>query len=105
MIHSSLLGFTGPNGEVLGVPAAGGRFPLGRATPPATAAGPALKGRPNPNNVQPMGSANPTQLISERRIRYILVRPNPADSPAVTATFHNGLQEMAGSSRLGIPIV
>src|SRR5690242_16916107 len=25
MIHSSLAGFTGPNGEVLGLPAAGGR--------------------------------------------------------------------------------
>jgi hypothetical protein len=29
MIHASLAGFTGPNGEVLGVPAAEGRFGAG----------------------------------------------------------------------------
>ena len=52
-----------------------------------------------------MGSANPTQLIAERHIRYILVRPNAGESPDITAKFHNGLQEMAEASRLGIPIV
>jgi len=52
-----------------------------------------------------MGSANPTQLVTERHIRYILVRPNAGESPDITAKFHNGLQEMAEASRLGIPIV
>jgi beta-glucosidase len=105
MIHSSLAGFTGPNGEILGVQSAGGRFPMGRNG--ATPSGPerALKGRANQNNVEPMGSANPVQLITERNIRYILVRPTAGEAAEITAKFHNGLQEMAEASRLGIPIV
>ena len=105
MIHSSLSGFTGPNGEVLGLPAAGGRGGPGRGAPPAANANRAFQGRANQNNVEPMGSANPTQLVVERNVRYILVRPNPGESPDITAKFHNGLQEMAETSRLGIPIV
>ena len=105
MIHSSLSGFTGPNGEVLGLPAAGGRGGPGRGAPPAANANRAFQGRANQNNVEPMGSANPTQLVVERNVRYILVRPNPGESPDITARFHNGLQEMAEASRLGIPIV
>jgi len=104
MIHASLSGFTGPNGEVLGLPAAGGRGGRGRgasASPPNRA----FDGGPNPNGVEPLGSANPSQLVTERHIRYILVRPNAGESADVTATFHNGLQEMAEASRLGIPIV
>jgi beta-glucosidase len=104
-IHSSLSGFTGPNGEVLGLPAAGGRGGAGRGGAPAAPANRAFEGGSNPNNVDPMGSANPAQLITERHIRYILVRPNAGESPDITATFHNGLQEMAETSRLGIPIV
>ncbi|MDE3167407.1 MAG: glycoside hydrolase family 3 protein, partial [Acidobacteriota bacterium] len=103
MIHSSLAGFTGPNGEVLGLPAAGGRG--GRGAPSTNPADRAFQGRANQNHVEPMGSANPTQLIVERHVRYILVRPNAGEAPEVTATFHNGLQEMAEASRLGIPIV
>ena len=104
MIHSSLSGFTGPNGEVLGLSSGRPR------RPPASGAqqpnpNRAFQGRPNMNNVQPMGSANPQQLINERHIRYILVRPNASEPPAITATFHNGLQEMAEASRLGIPIM
>ena len=105
MIHSSLSGFTGPNGEVLGLPAAGGRGGAGRGGATAAPRNRAFGGGPNPNNVDPMSSANPTQLIVERHIRYILVRPNAGESPDVTAKFHNGLQEMAEASRLGIPIV
>jgi beta-glucosidase len=106
MIHSSLSGFTGPNGEVLGLPAAGGRRGgPGRGAPPSSNADRAFQGRPNQNNVEPMGSANPTQLVVERNIRYILVRPNAGESPDITAKFHNGLQEMAEARRLGIPIV
>ncbi len=105
MIHSSLAGFTGPNGEVLGLPAAGQRG--GGARGGASAAPPnrAFEGGANPNNVEPMGSANPAQLVNERHIRYILVRPNAGEPPDITARFHNGLQEMAEASRLGIPIV
>ena len=105
MIHSSLSGFTGPNGEVLGLPAAGGRGGAGRGGAAAAPRNRAFEGGPNPNNVEPMGSANPTQLVNERHIRYILVRPNAGETPDITATFHNGLQEMAEASRLGIPIV
>lgn len=105
MIHASLSGFTGPNGEVLGLPASGGRGGAGRGGAAGQPPNRAFQGRPNPNNVEPMGSANPTQLVSERHIRYILVRPNAGESPDITATFHNGLQEMAEASRLGIPIV
>lgn len=104
MIHSSLAGFTGPNGEILGVPSAN-RFGMGRNAAAATGPERALKGRANQNNVEPMGSANPTQLITERNVRYILVRPTANESPDITAKFHNSLQEMAESSRLGIPIV
>ena len=105
MIHSSLSGFTGPNGEVLGLPASGGRGGRGRGAPPASGASRAFQGRANQNNVEPMGSANPTQVVVERNVRYILVRPNAGESPEITARFHNGLQEMAEASRLGIPIV
>jgi beta-glucosidase len=105
MIHSSLSGFTGPNGEVLGLPAAGGRGGPGRGGASGSNANRAFQGRANQNNVEPMGSANPTQLVAERQARYILVRPNQGESPDTTAKFHNGLQEMAEASRLGIPIV
>jgi len=105
MIHSSLAGFTGPNGEVLGLPAAGGRGGPGRGGAAQSNANRAFQGRANQNNVEPMGSANPTQLITERNVRYILVRPNAGEAPEVTAKFQNGLQEMAEASRLGIPIV
>ncbi len=104
MIHSSLAGFTGPNGEVLGMPAAGGRGGPGRGGRSANG-NRAFQGRANQNHVEPMGSANPSQLITERNIRYILVRPNAGEAPDITAKFHNGLQEMAEASRLGIPIV
>jgi len=65
----------------------------------------AFQGRNNPYGVEPMGSANPTQLIVERNVRYILVRPNAGEAPEITAKFHNGLQEIAEAGRLGIPLV
>jgi beta-glucosidase len=102
MIHSSLAGFTGPNGEVLGLPAAGGRGGRGA---PAASTNRTFQGRNNQNSVEPMGSANPTELIVERNVRWILVRPNAGEAPEITARFHNGLQEMAEASRLGIPLV
>jgi beta-glucosidase len=105
MIHSSLSGFTGPNGEVLGLPATGQRGGGARGGASTAPANRAFEGGANPNNVDPMGTANPAQLITERHIRYILVRPNAGETPDVTAKFHNGLQEMAEASRFGIPIV
>jgi len=105
MIHSSLSGFTGPNGEVLGMLAAGGRGGPGRGGAPGDPTNRAFQGRNNPYGVEPMGSTNPTQLIVERNIRYILVRPNAGEAPEITARFHNGLQEIAEASRLGIPLV
>ena len=103
MIHTTLSGYTGPNGEVLGIPAprAGG----GRQSASATPLNRAFEGPPNPNHVDPMEAADPKELIAARNIRWILVRPNPGEAPEVTANFHNSLQEMAESSRLGIPIV
>ena len=105
MIHSSLSGFTGPNGEVLGLSAAGGRGGMGRGgarggEPPNRA----FQGRNNPYGVEPMGSANPTQLIVERNVRYILVRPNAGEAPEITAKFHNGLQDPeSGETLEGLP--
>lgn len=106
MIHSSLSGFTGPNGEVLGLPAAGGRGGRGGGRgADAGAANRAFQGRANQNNVEPMGTANPNELIVDRNVRWILVRPNSGEAPEITAKFHNGLQEIAEASRLGIPLV
>jgi beta-glucosidase len=106
MIHSSLAGFTGPNGEVLGLPAAGGRGGRGGGRGAAADSGNrSFQGRNNPYNVEPMGSANPSELIVDRHVRWILVRPNAGEAPQITARFHNGLQEIAEASRLGIPLV
>ncbi len=106
MIHASLAGFTGPNGEVLGLPAAPARAGAGRGAAGAGApVNRAIQGRDNPNNVTPMDSPNPNETILKRNIRWILVRPNAAESPEITARYHNGLQEIAESSRLGIPLV
>jgi beta-glucosidase len=105
MIHASLSGFTGPNGEVLGLPATGQRGAGGQRGGAVAPANRAFDGSANMSNVDPTGSANPVQLITERNIRYILVRPTAGESPDVTAKFHNSLQEMAEASRLGIPIV
>ncbi len=104
MIHTSLAGFTGPNGEVLGLPTSGGRGGAGRGAAGAPS-NRAIQGRDNPNSVTPMDSPNPTEVILKRNIRWILVRPNAGESPDITAKFHNSLQEMAEGSRLGIPIV
>ena len=109
MIHSSLAGFTGPNGEVLGLPAGRGGGMPGAGGRGEAASGPAasraFQGRTNQNNVEPMDSPNPTELVLKRNVRWILVRPNAGEPPEITAKFHNGLQEMAEGSRLGIPLV
>ena len=105
MVHSMVAGFTGPNGEVLGVAAGRGGRGGGRG---AAASGPpnrAIQGRDNPNNVEPYDSPGPAILVQSRNIRWLLVRPNAGETPDVTAKFHNALQEMAEASRLGIPIV
>jgi beta-glucosidase len=104
MIHSSLSGFTGPNGEVLGLPAGRGGA-AGRGAAPSQDVNRAFQGKTNPYNVEPMGNANPEELILKRSVRWILVRPNAGELPDITAKFHNGLQEMAEGTRLGIPIL
>jgi beta-glucosidase len=104
MIHSSLSGFTGPNGEVLGLPAGRGGAG-GRGAAPSQNVNRAFQGKTNPYNVAPMESANPEDLIIRRNVRWILVRPNAGESPDITAKFHNGLQEMAEGTRLGIPLI
>lgn len=103
LVHSSLAGFTGPNGEVLGLPE-----PSAAPRPGAAAAPPpnrALSGPSNAYNTVPARPAAPGEMIEKRGIRWILVRPNRGEVPEITAKFHNSLQEMAEASRLGIPIV
>ena len=89
MVHASLMGFTGPNGIVLDAPtqSRNPRIALGRRS-----------------DVVPLDSPNPKELVLQRNVRWILVRPNPPEPADVTARFANGMQEMAESSRLGIPI-
>jgi beta-glucosidase len=106
MIHSSLSGFTGPNGEVLGLAAGRGGAPAaGRGGASSGNENRAFQGRANANNVEPMDSHTPEDLVLKRNVRWILVRPNAGESPDITAKFHNGLQEMAEGTRLGIPII
>jgi len=93
MIHSSLMGFTGPGGVVLDAP------------PPRPAgAGPGFV-PPRREGVAPMDRPSPTDLLLKRNVRWILLRPNPTEPPDVSARFANGLQEIAEGSRLGIPLV
>ena len=90
MVHASLMGFTGPGGAVLDAPAAMGGPPPGINL--------------RQGNAEPMDRPAPGELILKRNVRYILVRPNPAEPAEVTARFSNGVQELAESSRLGIPV-
>jgi beta-glucosidase len=103
MIQTSLAGFTGPNGEVLNTAAPGAGFPRGAGS--QASGNRAIQGRPDPNNVTPMDRAAPRELVLNRNIRWILVRPNAGEAPEITAKFHNSLQEMAEGARLGIPLV
>ncbi|HEU4389779.1 MAG TPA: glycoside hydrolase family 3 N-terminal domain-containing protein [Blastocatellia bacterium] len=91
MVHASLMGFTGPGGVVLDAPARrGGGMPPGINL--------------RQGNAQPMDNPSPADLILKRNVRYILVRPNAAEPPEITARFSNGVQEIAEGSRLGIPV-
>lgn len=92
MIHSSLMGFTGPGGVVLDAP-----------PPPRGGAGGGFA-PPRREGVIPLDRPTPTELILKRNVRWILLRPNPAEPPEVSAKFANGLQEIAEASRLGIPL-
>src|SRR4029453_16989567 len=92
MVHSSLQGFTGPAGVVLDAPVRSGPELLGPAN------------RPGPTGVTPADRPSPRELIQQRNVRWVRVRPSPWDAPEVTARFSNGMQEIAEGSRLGIPI-
>jgi beta-glucosidase len=94
MIHSSLMGFTGPGGVVLDAPPA----------PRPGAGGAAAFVPPQREGVTPLDRPTPSELITKRNVRWILLRPNPSEPPDVSARFANGLQEIAESSRLGIPL-
>lgn len=93
MIHSSLMGFTGPGGVVLDAP------------PPPRAGSPAGFTPPRREGIEPLDRPTPAELIVKRNVRWILLRPNRREPPADSARFANGLQEIAEASRLGIPIV
>ena len=92
MVHSSLQGFTGPAGVVLDAPVRSGPELLGPAN------------RPGPTGVTLADRPSPRELIQQRNVRWVRVRPSPWDAPEVTARFSNGMQEIAEGSRLGIPI-
>ncbi|MBL0155944.1 MAG: glycoside hydrolase family 3 C-terminal domain-containing protein [Bryobacterales bacterium] len=92
MIHSSLAGFTGPGGVVLDAP-----------PPPRPGAAPGFA-PPRREGVAPMDRPTPNELILNRNVRWILLRPNATEPPEITARFNNGLQELAEGSRLGIPL-
>jgi beta-glucosidase len=92
MIHSSLMGFTGPGGVVLDAP-----------PPPRPGAGGGFT-PPRREGITPMDRPTPSELLLKRNVRWILLRPNPAETPEVSARFANRLQEMAEGSRLGIPL-
>jgi beta-glucosidase len=86
MMHATLAGFSGPNGEVLDAPQRG------------AAAQPASPG------IEPMDRPAPRVIVLDRHVRYILVRPTPGERPSATAAFSNRVQELAEGSRLGIPV-
>jgi len=102
MFHASIQGATGPNGEVLdtiGVFGGGGRLnppqPVGIVR--------AIRGRTNPYNVESVDATPARDLILKRGVRWAVIRPG-AEPPEVTAKFVNNLQQIAESSRLGIPM-
>jgi beta-glucosidase len=105
MFHASIQGAMGPNGEVLdsmGSFGGGGRAGTAASQPPGVAR--ALRGRTNPYNVEAVDSAPATELILKRGIRWAVIRPGN-EAPEITAKFVNKLQQIAESSRLGIPMV
>ena len=90
MIHTSLMGFTGPGGEVLDAPRPGQAFPGGpggRAGDAGDAVNRAIRGRANPHNITPLDRPNPAEYILKSNIRWILVRPN--EVPAGHSTGDN----------------
>ena len=102
MFHASIQGATGPNGEVtdrMGTFGGGG----GNAAQP-TGIARAIRGRTNPYQVTSVDAAPARELILKRGVRWAVIRPG-SESPEITAKFVNGLQEIAESSRLGIPMV
>lgn len=87
MVHASLQGFTGPNGELLTAVRAG-------------------NAPPDPYNApeDAQDAPSPAQLV-DRDVRWILVRPGEEDTPRAQAHAANLLQELGEASPLGIPVV
>jgi len=87
---------------VLGLPAAGGRG--GGRGAPAENANRAFQGARTRTTWSPW--ATPIQRADRGSQRPLdSGAPQSGEAPDVTAKFHNGLQEMAEASRLGIPLV
>ena len=74
MVHSSLQGFTGPAGVVLDAPVRSGPELLGPAN------------RPGPPGVTPADRPSPRELIQQRNVRWVRVRPS-LGCAGVTALF------------------
>ena len=104
MFHASIQGAMGPNGEVLGTMSSFGGGRAGGPVPQPTGVTRAIRGRTNPYNVEPTDNASATELILKRGIRWAVIRPG-SEAPEITAKFVNNLQQIAESSRLGIPMV
>lgn len=102
MFHASIQGATGPNGEVLDKMSVfgGGRSDAAQPTGIART----IRGRTNPYNVEPVDAAPASELILKRGVRWAVIRPGN-EAPEITAKFLNNLQQIAESSRLGIPMV
>ncbi len=106
MFHASISGATGPNGELLDNPTGAMGAPIRPGATPAPqpkGAARAILGRNNPYNIEPGSPAPVRDLILQRGIRWAVIRPGP-EAPEITARFINNLQEIAESSRLGIPM-
>jgi len=84
-------GYTGPEGELLDAPARAMPFGGGEFTP-------RFKG-----HLPPAPDWTPRQLVLERHVRYI--NNFGGGPPVIEARWNNALQELAESSRLGIPMV
>jgi len=102
MFHASIQGATGPNGEVLDTMGVFGG--ARRDAPQPTGIARAIRGRTNPYNVEPVDAVPARELILKRGVRWAVIRPGN-EAPEVTAKFLNNLQQIAESSRLGIPMV
>lgn len=91
MMHATVRRFSGPDGEVLDTQ----RAPQPQRVPAV----------PNIRPIAPQREIGPRELLTKDHVRFMLVRQNLVEPPAVTARFSNAVQEIAEGTRLGIPAV